>query len=460
MKSTANMKTSLGDIREAVGSGFWFVPGLMMLGAAGAAYLLVWADETIDPQRVGLFGYLIATDLDGARVLLSSIASSIISVAGVVFSITVVVLSVASGQLGPRLLRSFMRLRTTQYSLGAFTATFLFCLLLLVRLQVAEEGGFTPHASVSFAVLLAIACLCILVFYIHHVALYIQADTVIRSVSSELDDTIEAIYPDPLDEYPVDLADGIEPHSPVDSPPSGSATAAHEGYVQRIDTRALVQLATSEDLLISLRVRPGAFVIQDAPLATVWPAERVTDAVNAKINEAIGLGERATPEEDAEFAIGQLVEVAVRALSPGINDPFTAMACVDRLASALGKLLNRKFPSPHHHDESERLRLVTMPASFGDLLDASFDEIRRNARGTVPVVRRMLGSLALLAPLVRRQEDGRALARHVHEIRDSLDATGLKRERDTLDAQCERILAEIEDRPAQASRQTVDARSA
>lgn len=437
------MKTSLGDIREAVGSGFWFVPGLMMLGAAAAAYLLVWVDESIDSEHVGLFGYLIATDLGGARVLLSVIASSIISVAGVVFSITVVVLSVASGQLGPRLLRSFMRLRTTQYSLGAFTATFLFCLLLLVRLQVAEKGGFTPHASVTFAVLLAVACLCILVFYIHHVALYIQADTVIRSVSKELDDTIESIYPDPLDDYPVELADRIDPGVATNSPPPGVATAAHEGYVQFIDARKLVDIATSEDLLISLRVRPGAFVIQDAGIADVWPADRADD-VTAKIGEAIGLGERATPEEDAEFAIRQLVEVAVRALSPGINDPFTATACVDRLTSALGKLLRRKFPSPHHHDESERLRLVTMPASFGDLLDASFDQIRRNARGTVSVLSRLLHSIALLAPLVHRSEDARDLSRHVYAIRDSLEAVELTQDREPLRAQCERILAELD----------------
>lgn len=455
-----NMKTSLGDIREAVGSGFWFVPGMMMLGAAAAAYLLVWVDESIDSKDVGFFGYLIATDLDGARVLLSAIASSIISVAGVVFSITVVVLSVAAGQLGPRLLRSFMRLRTTQYSLGAFTATFLFCLLLLVRLQVAEDGGFTPHASVSFAVVLALVCLCVLVFYIHHVALYIQADTVIRSVANELNDTIESIYPEALDEYPVELAERTEPGLSTESPPPGVVGATHEGYVQSVDTGKLLDLATCEDLLISLRVRPGTFIIADATIADVWPAERANDDVHASVNEAIGLGERATPEEDPEFAIRQLVEVALRALSPGINDPFTAMACVDRLTSALGKLLRRKFPSPNHYDESQRLRLVTMPARFGDLVDASFDQIRRNSCSTVSVLNRLLGSIALLAPLVERSEDRQALSRHVRTIRDSLDAIDLAQDRDALRAQCARLLEELDDSQSRASAEALGDRSA
>jgi len=410
------MTIPLSSLRDRLSSSFWFVPVLMMIGAAVLAYGAVVIDEAGYASRLRAFRWLITTDLDGGRILLSAIASSMIGVAGVVFSITVVVLSVATGQLGPRLLRSFMRQNTIQISLGTYVATFLFCLLLLIRLQVVEQEQFTPHLSVTLAVAFAVVCLVVLVSYVHHVAVFIQADTVISAVSRELTETIETMFPSPVGPLATDRADRPQKPGPLKGGRSRPILASTEGYIQRVEVDTLVGVARDRDLLVALRCRTGGFVIGGTSLAEVQPQGRVDDDTAKRINAAIVVGRHPTTHEDVEFAIRQLVEVAVRALSPGINDPFTAIACIDQLTAALGKLLGRTLPARDHYDADERLRVITQPVQFPDLLDTAFNQIRQNARRAFSVSVRLLDAIGLLAPLAQRDEDRAALSRHAAEV--------------------------------------------
>jgi uncharacterized membrane protein len=207
--------------------------------------------------------------------------------------------------------------------------------------------------------------------------------------------------------------------------------AGGDGYLQRIDADALMRLAVQEDALIRLERRPGQYVVCGSPLAMVWPGERVTDQFVAQMNSAFVLGIQRTPAQDIEFSVDQLVEVAARALSTGVNDPFTAIACVDRLGSALAHLARRAMPSPYRFDEQNRLRVVAHQIAFAEILDAAFNQIRQDSRSNAALSIRLLETIATIARATHRPEDRAALHRHAEMIasgaREGLTEAGDRR---------------------------------
>jgi uncharacterized membrane protein len=355
---------------------------------------------------------------EGAGQVLSTIAGSMITIAGVVFSMTLVALSLASSQLGPRLLRNFMRDTRNQVVLGAFIATFVYCLLVLRTIRRAEEIAFVPHLSVTTGVLLAIVSLGVLIYFIHHVSVSIQADEVVARVNAELLDGIDRLFAEsirPGAPRPADVRAGAGLPAALDGE-ARPVASADDGYLQSIDLDALLALAKEENALFRLERRPGQYVVMGCPLATVWPGDRVTEPLAERINSAFILGHRRTTVQDIEFPIHQLVEIAVRALSPGINDPFTAITCVDRLGSALHRLAQREMPSPYRLDEQDRLRLVVPAVGFPEILNASFGPIRQYARSSAVVTIRLLESIAVIAGAAHRPTDRAALLRQAEMI--------------------------------------------
>jgi uncharacterized membrane protein len=409
------MLNRLRVFAESTRSSLWFWPILMTtLGILlGQATILLDQSSWIKRQHllstasdalgvVWLFGL----GAEGARSLLATIAGSMISIAATVFSITIVALSLAAGQLGPRLLRTFMRDRGTQLSLGMFIATFAYCIVVLGVVHGGGSAPFVPVASVTTALALALGSLAVLIYFIHHVAKSIQATEVIAVVGSDLDEAIEKRFPLPLAASPRDTK---APPPPRDD---GGAIvrSPRSGYVQHIDSDALVELAVEADLVVSLARRPGDHVIAGTTIATVWPRAKFSKAQGERLCQAFGFGRVRTPVQDLRFLINQLVEIAQRALSPGINDPSTAEACIDRLASALGSLAGRQLQSHHQADESGRTRLfVSRPDSFKSLLDAAFDPIRNYSSGSLQVGLRLAGAITELAQLAQGEEQRRAL---------------------------------------------------
>lgn len=412
------MRSLLHKYWDILHSSFWFLPSLMVAGAIALAVATIALDEMATSEWLQALGWAYTGGAEGASSVLGAIAGSMITIAGVVFSMTLVALSLASSQLGPRLLRNYMRDTTTQMVLGTFVSTFVYCLLVLRTIRRADEIAFVPHLSVNIGVLLALVSVAVLIYFIHHVSMSMQADQVVARVGQDLAAEIDRRFPEPIGEERdlagIQSADtGIPEAFDREARP---VLAGGDGYLQHVDANALMALAKKADALLRLERRPGQYVVSGRPLVMVWPGEGVNDEFAAQVNDAFALGDQRTSAQDVEFAIHQLAEIAVRALSPGINDPFTAVACVDRLGSALSRLAQRKMPSPYHSDEQQRLRVLAAPVTFPEIVDAAFNQIRQYARPSAAVTIRLLETIALVAEAVHRAADRAALRRHAQMI--------------------------------------------
>jgi uncharacterized membrane protein len=410
----------LSQYWERVSSGFWFVPSILVGGSVVLAWLTLALDEAVSSRWARERGWIYAGGADGAETILGTIAGSMITIAGVVFSLTLVALTLASSQFGPRLLRNFMRDTTNQVVIGTFISTFMYCLIVLRSINHEEPFLFVPHLSVSFAVFLALANLGVLIYFIHHVAKSIQADEVIARVASELFEVIDRLFPEQIGE------EGPRPPAwdAASLLPEGfdrearTVVSPEDGYLQAVDPDALLKLAAERDLVLRLERRPGHYVVAGCPLVRAWPGAGLGEEFDELVIAAFMVGDNRTPLQDVEFSINQLVEISIRALSPGVNDTFTPVTCLDRLGSAFCRLARREMPSPYRLDGENRLRVIAHPVTFPGVFDAAFSPIRRNARTNVVVTIRMLETIEHVAGAVCRPEDRRELERQARMIRD------------------------------------------
>jgi uncharacterized membrane protein len=398
------MKTWLSSRWDALRGTFWLVPLLMVLGAAVLSVLTLSLDNAAAERGVNIaLPWTFNRGPEGSRALLATVAGSMLTIASVCFSITVVALQQASSQYGPRLLHNYMRDRGNQVVLGTFIASFTYCLLVLRSVNGMDDHQFVPHLSVTVGLASGLAGVGVLIYFLHHAATSIQAESVIAGVSRELHHAIDRLFPSKLGEGPA----GPNPAATL---PEGFAAGAapvpagSSDYLQAVGVDRLMEVACEHDLVLVLAHRPGQFVTRGTPLARAWPAERLTDEVADAVRRAFHLGPRRTLFQDVEFAIDQLVEVALRALSPGVNDPFTALTCVDRLGAALAELAGKEIPSPYRHDESGVLRVVAEAVTVGGIVDAAFHQLRQAARENAAVTLRLLEMVASIAPTVRTAE--------------------------------------------------------
>lgn len=426
------MKTRLINFWQRIRTSFWFLPAVLTFAAFVLSLVILNVDEEIRREGIVLPSGLYKGGPEGARAVLSTVAASMISVTGITFSITIVALTLASSQFGPRLLRNFMRDIGNQIVLGVFLATFIYCLMVLRRVSGVEDEIFVPHLSVTVGVGMAVGSLGVLIYFIHHVAQSIQAENVIAAVGRDLDEAIEQFYPETIgtafrenasqDRLPANFGESAAP-----------LPALQTGYVQAIEGDGLLRIAKEHDLIVRLNYKPGDYLISGSPLVHVWPRERAGEALTEKINDVFIVDTHRTGEQDAEFAAHQLVEVALRALSPGINDTFTAINCIDRLGASLAKLAGRVVPSGFRYDDDNRLRVVTDVDSFKGILNAAFDQIRQNSCNNAAVTIRLLEIIREIARHVRRQAHRAALLRQAEMIERA--SRGLREEEDRKDVQ-------------------------
>ncbi len=394
------MNAQIRKLLSDLGEKFWLLPAAMVLAGILAAIGLVAADRSgFVPRWLIESPWLYNGGGTGARTLLGAVASSTIGVAGTVFSITIAALSLAAGQMGPRLLRNFTRDRGNQFTLGAFLGTFSYALMVLRSVRTQSEGEFVPHLSLSAGILLAFVCVGTLVFFVGHMAGRINVDTVIELVAEEVRSAIERLTtttPQPLPPSAVYWGDAV----PVIDP--------RRGHLQQLDADSLADWASEHGTAIRLLVRPGDYIFPGAPIAVMTPA---VDGVDAAVRRATALGPQRVSSADLEFAIRQLVEVAVRALSPGINDPHTAMSVIDRLGAALCDLVPRRFPSGVLFRD-DRLTLVVPSIDYDGLADAMFHMIRQNAAGSTAVLIRLLEVLTSILSCEHDPARVQTLQRH------------------------------------------------
>lgn len=435
------MKTRLSKLWDSTRTSLWFVPCCLMLAAIILAFSALAFDEYLAAQPSDRFDWLYAGGPDGARALLATIAGSMITVAGVTFSITIVALTLASSQFGPRLLRNFMRDIGNQVVLGTFIATFLYCLLVLRSVRGADGEAFVPQVSVAIGLLLAVFSLGVLIYFIHHVSSSIEADNVVAAVCAECYAAIDSLFPEEMGDAPADSTLGDAPDIEHMEQDGHAIRASASGYLQAIDGGGLMMLTSQNDLTARLFRRPVDFIVAGTTLMFLCPASRVTEEIERGANHLFVLGSKRTPIQDVEFAINQLVEIATRALSPGVNDPFTAISCVDRLAVTLVTLARRKFPSRYRYDDEGNLRVIADVTDFEGALDASFNQIRQCARTNVPLLIRMLEAIASVSEQAKRPADRRALLRHAEMLYACRDSIPEERDRDDLERRYEAVRA-------------------
>lgn len=385
---------------------FWFVPSLLVLTATLLAVGSIAAGGWLGPHALDAWPHLFGAGASGARGLLATIASSMITVAGVVFSITLVALAQASSQYTSRVLRNFMSDRGNQVVLGAFLGIFAYCLIVLRTIRGGDEGMFVPSLAVFGGLLLGFVGIALLIYFIHHISTLIQASQILSSVSTDTIRAIDEIFPDPLDDGDQDEeGDPQEPGADWRPVPANST-----GYIQTLDTDGLLQLAKKRDTVLRVEHYTGEFVIEGMPLVSILGVDPTEEDVEA-VDAVYAVGRQRTIEQDAPFGIRQIVDVALKALSPGINDTTTAVMCVDHLTAILVCLTRRRIDSCHRSDDGA-LRLLGCGPTYASLVGKAFDQIRQNAAGNVAVLEAMLNSFALLATCTKSARRRRTLLEH------------------------------------------------
>jgi uncharacterized membrane protein len=347
-----------------------------------------WMDEW--PR---LFGASAA----GARGILATIAGSMTTVVGVTFSMTLVALTLASSQYTSRVLRNFMSDRVTQVVLGIFAGIFTYCIIVLRTIRGGDEGGFVPTLSVAFSVGLAIAGIGTLIFFIHHIASSIQASSIIASVTKETLEAVDRLFPEEPGRAPPD--DGGDPALlPVPVRNWQVVRANRNGYLQSVDDAALLRMAREHKTIVRMDRGIGDFVVQNTPLVSLALEKPPNEEISATLRAAYNIDRHRTVYQDCAFGIRQLVDMALRALSPGINDTTTAVMCVDYLTAILARLASREIPASRRYQDGE-LRMIAIGQTFAGLVSGSFDEIRGSADGNVAIMMRMLDALETIAGL-------------------------------------------------------------
>lgn len=409
------MRATFIKIYDTVTESVWFVPASMALLAGGFAFASVALDRRLGDQWALDIGWVWAGSADGARSVLSVVAGSVMTVVSIVFSLTITALAQTSSHFGPRVLRNFTSDRGVQLTLGTFISTFVYCLLVLRTVRSVEELRFVPFLSVNVGVALSLASLAVLIYFIHHVAEMIQAENLIAGAGAAFQDALPRLFPEQLGRT-----------SPAAVPPpeetwrdAPSILSRANGYLQRIDDQRLLQLAVEHDLCCKLDRRPGEFVSRAAPLMRVLPRSRLTPELDARLRACFGLGSYRTPYQDALYSVQQMVEIAAHALSPGINEPFTALTCVDWLGAALSGVASRELPSPLRNDERGQLRVVARVWSFPELVHASFDQIRFYGANNPEVMVHLLGTIGAIVPHLRRDADREVMKLYVRLIGES-----------------------------------------
>lgn len=397
---------------DTIRTSFWFVPALMGCAGIALAALVPAVDGAFD-EEAPWFVY-VGAQVD-ARDIAGTLLASMITMTSLVFSITMVVLTLAASQFGPRLVRNFMASRRTQYVFGTYVLTIIFCLLLYGTIGWREGEGPFPYVSVSLAIGLTLLSVTALILHVHGLARSLVSETVIEQVGRELDAGISNLEPleggakeDPEAALPDDFEERAE-----------FCGLRRGGYIQAIEIDKLIDAARVADVFIGLRFQAGDYVVEGGRDIAIYPADRASPQLRDAIARAFTIGPNRTPEQDLKFSIRHLVEIAVRALSPGINDPYTAVAVIDRLSASLARLMNRALPRGVLSDETGVVRVICERPVYGSLIGAAFHQIRQNGGDKPIVLIHLLSAISRIAPHVRTESQREALEQELQQASEA-----------------------------------------
>lgn len=402
-------------------STFWFIPTLIIVFSIAAAVGFITLDNQIQYVPEGLFSNVFAASTESARSILSTIATAMIGVAGTVFSITLVALTLASSQFGPRLLRNFMLERINQIVLGTYISTYVYCLIVLNAVKENDNLSFIPTISVFVSILAAIANIILLIIFIHHISLSIQADKIISDISESLSKSIKKLYPEKIEKEVAQVEPPNTEELKQQFQYSISLKASKNGYIQYVDYDRIFSKASEHHGLIELNFRPGNYVIENQQIGNLYSTEEISQETvkvnpNHYLDSDFIIGNARTPQQDIEFSVHQMVEVADRALSPGINDPYTAITCIDNLTSIICQLSTVKFHSKYSYDEDGVLRVIANHLDFDGILNSAFNHIRQYSNNNAPVAIRLIEALVTIHNYTELEDYKQAVIKHAEMV--------------------------------------------
>lgn len=424
---------------------YWFYPLVMPVLGICLSRIMLWVDSLVlNTLQSPLFFF--TGNASEARTMLFSLAGTILGTASVVYSLLTVPLSVAASQFGSRLLRLYLRDQTTQFILGIFVGTFVYLVSVALAIPSAELNPDAPQITTSMALLLCLIAFGSIIVLIHHIGTSLQAPNMIASAGSDLRRVIEAHNTEyshqaqinPLSNKNAVLTRVAQTGSPI--------YAKRQGYIQHINPDLLLPLAVKNDLAIHLIRKAGHFIQPGDLIAKAFPPENLNPEIEARICDAYKLGNQRTPEQDLVYAVNQLVEVAVRAMSPAINDPFTAMTCLDHIAAGLSTFNDdANFQTSRYYDANGRLRLIFDAVTFTELLDESLNMIRHASRDSVDVLLAVLKTIETIASRMTRAEFLDDLLRHVRLVEAECQAGSvIQWEKEQISRRCASLTASLE----------------
>ena len=374
-------------------SSLWFVPSLIVFASLAAAAIAINLESWVTNELAREWPRLLGASAEGSRQMLGAIATSMMTVAGVVFSITMVALSLASSQFSPRILRNFMGDRVTQVVLGVFVGVFAYCLVVLRAVRGGDDNSFIPSLGVLGSMAYVLAAIGLLIYFIHHVADSIQASSILANIAGDTIRAIDVLFPENVGQAASEVPEGEAGASAV--PGRWVAVIGkRSGYVIGTDGDEVLKFACEKNCTVRLP-QNGHFVVEGTPLLEVSGMQTLTKKDQDRLLAYISIGRQRSVEQDAAFGLQQIVDMAVKALSPGINDPTTACMCVDYLSALLTRLASRDIPDPYRVRDG-KLRVIAPAPDFADLTALAFNAIVRNSRGSIEVLVRVLDAISVI----------------------------------------------------------------
>lgn len=393
----------LKNLWPAVRDSLWFLPAVITVVAGALAVVLMAVEQAGLLWSGAPPPWVYQGSAEAARIVLNAITSGLITVTGVLFSVTIVAVQLASSQYTPRILRNFSSDRGNQLVLGLFIGTFTYGVLVLrtVRGAEGEGGAFVPRLAITVAVALLIGCVFALIYFINHVPREIHVTAILERITKETLGNVNRLFPEHLGR-----ADPDPPPDPrVPEHDSVPVRATRAGYIHYVDEDALFDLGVRGQVSIGMQPKIGDFVLEGRPLASVRTDGGVGEELAASIRKAFVLGPERTPQQDVEFGMIQIRDIAVKALSPSINDPTTAVRCIDRLSEIIAELGTRRPPEPRRTRDGV-VRFVASYTTFDQAVKVAYDEIRHFGAPIPLVAERLLDTFADLVSLLPASRHG------------------------------------------------------
>lgn len=400
------MQLNLFKIYYNLSASYWFIPTVMVICAILTSFFANYIDNSILGTWMSDVGYFYLNQPEGARAVLSTIAGSMITVAGVVFSMTMVAVSFASAQFGPRLIGNFMRDRGNQITLGTFISTYVYCLLILRSIREGTDAEnvvmYVPHFSILLALVFAMLSVGVLIFYIHHIPERINISNIISDVSNEALGMLDELFPQKIGGTVKESGKATKYKSTEDLHTlfldAQGVESKTNGYILAINSKDLIEVAEKHDLIIKLQYRPGDFVFKGE---TLLLTTKVSEEIEKDLLACFSYGKERTSNQNIMFLMDELVEIMARALSPGINDPFTAIMCMNWQKCILHRVAHLSPPDSYRYDSNNNLRVIVYPVNFELLASNVFDKTRQYVakdRNTALHAIKIIGDLIVRLP--------------------------------------------------------------